>query len=147
MDFPPWPIPEWSWIIPVWNSEGLFCSSGPTLCWCNAPSLCFSDECAREGPHQEEGSCCLVPKEHGEIEEAWEHRCLQQMKLIAHTEFGKFTLSLLLLTLDNCPLPPPLPISFPLAHLRPSDPESSSFITRELWFPETDFRDHTSLPM
>lgn len=41
MDFPPWPIPEWSWIIPTHSSEGLFCSPGPTRCWGNAPGCVF----------------------------------------------------------------------------------------------------------
>lgn len=63
VDFPPWPIPEWSWIIPTQSSEGLFCSPGPTLCWCNAPRLCFSDECASQGPRQEEGK--LLPSTPG----------------------------------------------------------------------------------
>lgn len=52
---------------------------------------------------------------------------------------GKFTLSLLL-TEHDCPLPPPSPP-------RPSIPESSSLITRELWFLSFGSCSYTTLPM
>lgn len=111
MDFPPWPIPEWSWIIPTRSSEGLFFSPGSTLCWCNAPRLCFSDECAREGLRQEEGK--LLPRLLGWMagrEEAQVHRCLQRKDWQLTLSTAKLTLSILLLSHHNHPLPPaPLP--------------------------------------
>lgn len=130
MDFPPWPIPEWSWIIPTQSSEGLFCSPGPTLYWCNARRLCFSDECAREGPRQEEGGCCPALVEwQGERKPVSSDACCRRNWQLT-LSIGKFTLSLLLFNPHDCPqTPPPKPLQdHPSLRAHHSSPESSAFL-------------------
>lgn len=118
---------------------GVFCPPGPTLCWCNAPRLCFSDECAREGPLREEGSCCpaLNSRETGSLRA----QMLQYKELIAHTEYRKVHLVPPSLYPPSLPRPPSQSLT------RLSIPESSSLITRKFCFPETGSNSHTSLPM
>lgn len=59
MDFPPWPIPEWSWPFPLTAVRGHCSLSSRPHQLCNATlAVAFSDECAREGPLREEASCC-----------------------------------------------------------------------------------------
>lgn len=105
----PWPIHEWSWIIPAQSTGGCFVpQTSLTLRWCSAARLGFSGECAREGPSQEGEALFRNSMNRGAgKKEAWKLRWMPWQGLIACVGYCKVHLVPPPKRLYPCP--PPVP--------------------------------------